>query len=201
MFPDYSKTSEEGIIAYGGDLKPERLKLAYRKGIFPWFNSHEPILWWFPDPRFVLFPKDLKVSKSMEKILRSDDFRFTENQAFEQVILNCRHIKRSGQTGTWITNEMVKAYIELHRQGMAKSFEVWQNNELVGGFYGIELNRIFCGESMFAKVPNASKAGLIRFIQKYKTKFELIDCQVHTPHLESLGAKEISAQDFLCFLN
>lgn len=200
-FPDYSFTNEYGIIAIGGDLSTERLKLAYRLGIFPWFNEDEPILWWFPDPRFVLFPAELKVSKSMRKVLRDETFSFTENQAFDQVIQNCRIIKRKGQKGSWITDEMMNAYIELHRMGLAKSVEVWQNGELVGGFYGVEGKRIFCGESMFSKVSNASKAGFIQFVQKYQDRYELIDCQVYTEHLESLGAREIPAVEFLNYLS
>ena len=199
-FPDYSETDKFGIIAYGGDLSVERLKLAYQKGIFPWFNENEPILWWFPDPRFVLFPDELKVSKSMKKILRDEIFTITENLAFEQVILNCSKIKRSGQKGTWITNEMMNAYLNLHQEGIAKSVEVWQKEELVGGFYGVERGNIFCGESMFAKVSNASKTGFIYFVQKYADKYDLIDCQVYTEHLESLGAREILAEEFISYL-
>lgn len=201
IFPDYSEANPDGILAYGGDLSVERLKLAYRKGIFPWYNPGEPILWWFPDPRFVLYPEELKVSKSMTKILRENIFEITENQAFEEVISNCQKIFRPGQCGTWITNEMKAAYLELHRIGIAKSVEVWQNDELVGGFYGIEQKRVFCGESMFAKVSNASKAGFICFVRKYQKRYELIDCQVYTPHLESLGAGEITAEEFLRYLS
>lgn len=201
IFPDYAATNSYGIIAYGGDLSVERLKLAYSKGIFPWFNENEPILWWFPNPRFVLFPDELKVSKSMRKILRNEEFQFTENNCFEEVIYNCGQINRPGQKGSWITNEMREAYIRLHKSGIAKSVEVWQNEELVGGFYGIETNGIFCGESMFAKVSNASKAGFIYFVQKYAEKYSIIDCQVYTEHLESLGAREISSDEFLKLLN
>ena len=200
-FPDYTETDKFGIIAYGGDLKTDRLSLAYKKGIFPWFNENEPILWWFPNPRFVLFPNELLVSKSMNKILRNEEFQFTENECFEDVIFNCRKIKRTGQKGSWITNEMMDAYINLHKMGLAKSLEVWQNEKLVGGFYGIETNGIFCGESMFAKVSNASKAGFIWFVQKYAEKYAVIDCQVYTEHLESLGAREISSDEFLILLN
>src|SRR5690606_2183389 len=199
-FPNYNQTDKSGIIAIGGDLNPERLKLAYEKGIFPWYNENEPIIWWFPNPRFVLFPEELKSSKSMKKILNSNQFHFTENQNFREVIRNCSSIKRKGQTGTWIHEEMVEAYTELHRQGLAKSVEVWKNDDLVGGFYGIEGKRIFCGESMFSKVPNASKAGFINFVQNNKNKYELIDCQVYTSHLESLGAREISSEEFLMYL-
>ncbi|HLV24335.1 MAG TPA: leucyl/phenylalanyl-tRNA--protein transferase [Moheibacter sp.] len=201
IFPKYEETDKSGIIAYGGDLSLERLKLAYRKGIFPWFNENEPILWWFPNPRFVLFPNELKVSKSMQKIIKNQVFSFTENKAFEKVIENCRKISRAGQTGSWITDEMTEAYIGLHKSGQAKSVEVWQAGELVGGFYGVESENVFCGESMFAKVSNASKAGFIYFVQKYKNQYELIDCQVYTNHLSSLGAREISADAFIGFLN
>jgi len=201
IFPNYSETDQFGIIAYGGDLSTERLKLAYQKGIFPWFNENEPILWWFPNPRFVLFPDELIVSKSMKKILRDETFRFTENESFERVIENCRRIQRPGQKGTWITDEMKQAYIRLHEAGIAKSVEVWQNGELVGGFYGIDQGTIFCGESMFTKVSNASKAGFIYFVQKYAAKYKLIDCQVYTDHLASLGAREILAEEFLNYLN
>ncbi len=200
-FPDYSLATSSGILAYGGDLSTERLKLAYSKGIFPWYNPDEPILWWFPDPRFVLFPDELKVSKSMQKILKDQKFQFTENRAFDKVIENCRSAYRPGQNGTWINDEILESYIELNRLGIAKSYEAWLNNELAGGFYGIELDNVFCGESMFARVSNASKAVFINFVLNHKDKFKLIDCQVHTKHLESLGAREIPAQEFLEFLN
>lgn len=200
-FPDYDEVSEEGVIALGGDLSVERLKLAYERGIFPWFNEDEPIVWWFPNPRFVLFSEELKVSKSMRKVLRENQFSFTENQCFEEVISNCKMTERPGQDGTWISDEMVKAYVELHKMGLAKSVEVWLDGKLVGGFYGIEGKRIFCGESMFTKVSNASKAGFIYFVEKYKERYELIDCQVYTEHLESLGAREIDAQDFVDYLS
>lgn len=199
-FPDYQETSKEGIIAIGGDLIPMRLQLAYEKGIFPWFNPNEPILWWFPDPRFVLFPHELKVSRSMKKILKENSFRFTENECFEEVISNCQKINRPGQSGTWISDEMKDAYIELHKMRLAKSIEVWQNGQLVGGFYGVEGKRIFCGESMFTQVPNASKAGFIYFVEKYRNKYELIDCQVPTGHMRSLGAREIPAGAFAKYL-
>lgn len=191
---------EDGLMAYGGDLSPERIWFAYQLGIFPWFNPEDEILWWCPDPRFVLFPKELKISKSMKKILRDDVFTFTENKCFEEVIKNCAKINRKDQNGTWLTEEMIKSYTQLHLFGKAKSIEVWQNNELVGGLYGLDLGNVFCGESMFAKVSNASKAGFIWFIEKYKNKFQVIDCQVYTHHLESLGAKEIPKQQFLDYL-
>jgi leucyl/phenylalanyl-tRNA--protein transferase len=198
-FPDTDLASEDGILAIGGDLSPERLLLAYQKGIFPWFESDGPILWWSPDPRFVLFPEDLKVSKSMRQFLKRTNFEVTINKDFESVISECASIKRDGQGGTWITDDMVKAYIELHTLGRAKSVEVWEDKKLVGGFYGIDLgNSVFCGESMFSKVSNASKTAFITFIQN--TNYKLIDCQVHTNHLESLGAIEIPRNDFLKYL-
>ena len=200
VFPDHSEVNDEGIIAIGGDLSVERLKLAYQKGIFPWFNEDEPIIWWFPHDRFVLFPEDLHVSKSMKKVFKDKNFTFTENKAFREVIINCSQANRKGQDGTWITNDMIEAYCKLNELGIAKSIEVWQNNELVGGFYGIEMGNIFCGESMFAKVSNASKAGFIQFVAKYHKKYELIDCQVYTEHLASLGAVEIPSDIFLDYL-
>ena len=200
VFPDHSEVNDEGIIALGGDLSVERLKLAYQKGIFPWFNEDEPIIWWFPHDRFVLFPEDLHVSKSMKKVFKDKTFTFTENKAFREVIINCSQANRKGQDGTWITNDMIEAYCKLNELGIAKSIEVWQNNEVVGGFYGIEMGNIFCGESMFAKASNASKAGFIQFVAKYHKKYELIDCQVYTEHLASLGAVEIPSDVFLDYL-
>ena len=198
-FPDVSEASADGLLAIGGDLSPERLLYAYSKGIFPWFQDKEPILWWSPDPRFVLFQKDLKVSKSMKQILKKDLFKVTENKAFKAVIENCAIAKRKDQNGTWITEEMKQAYLKLHHLGYAKSVEVWQNDQLVGGLYGIEINEnVFCGESMYSKVSNASKVGLITFIQN--SNYQLIDCQLHTKHLESLGAKHISRLDFIDYL-
>jgi len=191
----------EGLMAIGGDLSPERLIFAYQIGLFPWFNEDEPILWWCPDPRFVLFPKELKVSKSMRKILRDRKFTFTENQCFHEVIENCRHIQRPDQEGTWISEEMVSAYEKLHQQGFAKSIEVWEAGKLVGGLYGIDLGHVFCGESMFSKVSNASKAGFIDFVQKNSNQYQVIDCQVYTSHLESLGGRMIPKSEFLKFLN
>ena len=198
-FPKVSNASEEGILAIGGDLSPERLLLAYKSGIFPWFENDEPILWWSPNPRFVLFPEKLKISKSMKQVLRNSNFVVTVNQAFKEVITECSEAKREGQQGTWITQNMIEAYIKLHELGYATSVEVWLNNKLVGGLYGVDVgNGVFCGESMFAKVSNASKVGFITFIQN--TDYKLIDCQVYTSHLESLGAKEIAREDFLEFL-
>jgi leucyl/phenylalanyl-tRNA--protein transferase len=198
-FPDVSEATSEGLLAVGGDLSSERLLHAYKNGIFPWFEDEEPILWWSPDPRFVLFPDELKVSKSMKQVLKKQSFTVTTNKAFEAVIRNCANTKRKGQRGTWITEEMVASYIKLHKIDYAKSVEVWQNHELVGGLYGIDLgNGVFCGESMFAKESNASKVGFISFVQN--SEYKLIDCQLHTNHLESLGARSISRSEFLRYL-
>ena len=197
-FPDPNLLeSESGIMAFGGDLSPERLYFAYQLGLFPWYNPGEEILWWCPDPRFVLFPKDLKVSKSMRKIMRDEVFTFTENTCFREVIEECKDTFRRDQDGTWLSEELVNSIVKLNEAGIAKSIEVWQKDKLVGGFYGIQIGKIFCGESMFAKVSNASKAGFIHFIQSQKENLELIDCQIHSEHLESLGATMISKKDYL----
>ncbi|WP_456437546.1 leucyl/phenylalanyl-tRNA--protein transferase [Psychroserpens sp.] len=199
-FPDVSKATSEGLLAFGGDLSIERLILAYKIGVFPWFDDEGPILWWSPDPRFVLFPEKLKVSKSMKQVLRNSNFKITVNKDFEGVINNCSEMKRNGQQGTWITNDLKDAYIKLHKLGVAKSVEVWLDEDLVGGLYGVDLdNGVFCGESMFSKVNNASKVGFISFIQN--TNYKLIDCQVYTNHLESLGAEDISRDEFLKYLD
>ncbi len=198
-FPHVSEASVDGLLAIGGDLSPERLLYAYANGIFPWFENDEPILWWSPDPRFVIFPNELKVSKSMKQLLKGNKFRVTYNRAFKAVIEACAVSVRSGQNGTWITKNMIEAYTELHKMGYAKSVEVWQENQLVGGLYGIDLgNKVFCGESMFTKVSNASKYGFITLINN--SNFKLIDCQLHTSHLESLGGTYISRTEFLKYL-
>lgn len=187
----------EGVIAFGGDLSVERIWFAYQLGIFPWYNPGEEILWWCPDPRFVLYPDKLKVSKSMRKIMNRKVFTFSENQHFREVIKNCQEISRRGQDGTWLSDELMQTFIQLHEYGLAKSLEVWHDGELVGGFYGIRIGRVFCGESMFSKVSNASKAGFIHFVETHKDSLQLIDCQSHTEHLESLGATMISKKEFL----
>lgn len=192
---------ENGIIAIGGDLSVTRINFAYSLGIFPWFCEDDEILWWCPNQRFVLFPTEIIISKSMKKILRNNTFTFTENQCFEEVIRNCRNITRKGQPGTWISEEIIYSYTQLHKEGKAKSIEVWENSELVGGFYGVEVDDVFCGESMFSKVSNASKAGFIQFILNNQNKYKVIDCQVYSEHLESLGAKEIPKNTFLNFLD
>lgn len=200
-FPNVNEASPEGILAVGGDLSPERLLLAYKSGIFPWFNDDEPIFWWAPNPRMVLFPDELIVSKSMRNILNRNIFTVTFNQNFKDVISNCQKIKRDGQNGTWITNDMIEAYCKLHELGIAKSVEVWQNDELVGGLYGIDLGHVFCGESMFSKVSNASKVAFIALVnQLKKDNYKLLDCQVYNEHLESLGCREIERDDFMKIL-
>ena len=200
-FPDPESTeSENGLLAIGGDLSPERIFFAYQLGLFPWFNPGEEILWWCPDPRFVLFPNDLKISKSMKKILRDEVFTFTENTCFQRVMEECQNSKRNDQDGTWISKELISAFSKLQEFGIAKSFEVWQGEDLVGGFYGIQIGKVFCGESMFAKVSNASKAGFINYISKEQDNLDLIDCQIYSEHLESLGAKMISKKEYLKIL-
>jgi leucyl/phenylalanyl-tRNA--protein transferase len=202
-FPDVEESTEEGIVAVGGDLSVERLILAYTRGIFPWYSSdRSPILWWSPDPRFVLFPENLIVSKSMRPYFNQNKFKVTWDQNFEDVIKNCQKIDREDQPGTWITSKMLAAYIQLHKKGYAHSVEVWLENELVGGLYGISLGKVFFGESMFAKVSNASKFGFISLVNQLKQKgFLLIDCQQETKHLESLGANAIKRKDFIDILN
>lgn len=195
-FPPVHLAGPDGLLAIGGDLSVERLLLAYRNGIFPWYEG-EHILWWSPHPRFVLFSEELKVSKSMKQLLKQNDYDFTINMAFEKVIDNCKTITRKGQQGTWITNEVKKAYTVLHKTGFAHSAEVWNNGELAGGLYGVRLGNVFFGESMFSKESNASKYAFIKYVEQLKTEgVELIDCQVYTGHLESLGARMIPREEF-----
>ena len=201
-FPPVTTATSDGILAIGGNLSSERLLLAYKSGVFPWFNPREPILWWAPSSRMVLFFEDLIISKSMRNILNRNVFKVTFNQDFKAVISNCRSIKREGQKGTWISDEMIEAYCKLHELGIAKSVEVWQNEELVGGLYGVDLGNVFCGESMFSKVSNASKVAFISLANKLKNEnYKLLDCQVYNEHLESLGCKEIDREDFMKILN
>ncbi|MEM8506964.1 MAG: leucyl/phenylalanyl-tRNA--protein transferase [Bacteroidota bacterium] len=188
----------EGLLAVGGDLSPERLLLAYQNGIFPWFNDDSLILWWSPDPRMVLFPEKVKISKSMRKVLSGDQFQLTKNTSFNRVISQCALQKRKDQEGTWITDKIQEAYKELYKKGFAKSYEVWQNKELVGGLYGVDLGHIFCGESMFSTVSNASKFAFIKMAQEMQAEgYALIDCQVYNEHLKSLGAEEIRRDRFI----
>jgi leucyl/phenylalanyl-tRNA--protein transferase len=201
-FPNVEESTEEGIVAVGGDLSLERLILAYSKGIFPWYSDESPILWWSPDPRFVLFPSQLKISKSMRPLFNQNKFQVTFDKYFDEVIKNCQKINREDQPGTWITSDMMQAYIRLHKKGYAHSVEVWMGKELVGGLYGVSLGKVFFGESMFSKVSNASKFGFITLVTYLKQKgFLLIDCQQETKHLESLGAAAIKRKDFIEFLN
>lgn len=186
----------DGLLAIGGDLSPERLLLAYRSGIFPWY-SRKPILWWSPDPRFVLYPEELNVSHSMKQVLKKGTFRISYNECFETVVDRCRTAPREGQDGTWITRDMLRAYTTLHKQGYAMSVECWQDHDLVGGLYGVKIGRCFFGESMFAAVSNASKAAFITFVQDHAARLSIIDCQVHTHHLASLGARFVSRVTFL----
>ena len=202
LFPSPEQASAEGIVAVGGDLLPERVMLAYRKGIFPWFESDDFLLWWSPDPRMVLFPDRLKISKSMRTVLRKKQFEVTFNKAFDQVVEACAKVKRFGQNGTWITPGLMEVYSTLHIQGHAHSVEVWEEGSLVGGLYGIDLGTVFCGESMFSKSSNAIKVALIFLVKELKkNKYELIDCQVPTQHLASMGAEPISRTEFLTFLS
>ena len=202
-FPPVEEASSEGILAVGGDLSVERLLLAYKNGIFPWFDADEPILWWSPPERMVVNPHDYKVSKSIRNILNRNIFEVTVNKDFESVIKNCQTIERKGQDGTWISEDIIASYTKLHKRGYAKSFEVWQidsqsNWELVGGLYGVDLGHVFCGESMFSKVPNASKIGFVWLVNYLKeNNYKLLDCQIHNNHLEKLGAFEISRETFM----
>ena len=198
-FPDPELASEDGLLAIGGDLSVQRLLLAYRSAIFPWFSEGDPILWYAPHERFVLFPENLKISASMLKVIRSGRFRITFNQAFTEVISACANSVRKDQEGTWITDTMKSAYIQLYNLGYAHSVEVWENDVLVGGLYGVQINHVFCGESMFTRVSNASKVALIYLCQNYN--FKLIDCQVYTSHLKSMGADFISLEEYRELLN
>jgi leucyl/phenylalanyl-tRNA--protein transferase len=195
-FPDVSEATEDGLLAYGGDLKPERLILAYRSGIFPWYGRDEPILWWAPNPRLVLYLDEFKLRKSLKKRFKHFEVRY--DTAFTQVINSCSYIPRKGQMGTWLVPEMIDAYQKLFHRGYAHSVEAWQGNNLVGGLYGIAIGKMFFGESMFAKVSDASKVAFAHLVERLKDDgYELIDCQVATEHLKSLGAREISRDLFM----
>lgn len=199
-FPPVHMAEPDGLLAVGGDLTEERLLLAYSNGIFPWYEGKH-ILWWCPHPRFVLQPQEIKISKSMRPLLNNNAFKFTINTAFEAVINNCKTISRQGQDSTWITNDVKKAYIHLHKKGWAHSAEVWKDKELVGGLYGIRMGKVFFGESMFSKQSNASKYAFIKYTQLLqKEAVQLIDCQVYTEHLESMGAKMIDRPVFISLL-
>jgi leucyl/phenylalanyl-tRNA---protein transferase len=200
-FPPVSQTSPQGILAAGGDLSPERLLLAYQKGIFPWFEDNDPILWWCPEERMVLFFEELKISHSMRNIINKGIFRVTFNTCFETVMKHCQQAKRSGQYGTWISDDMIVSYSKLNQMGKAMSVEVWQNEELVGGLYGVDLGHVFCGESMFSAVSNASKMAFISLVNYLKERnYKLLDCQIYNDHLDSLGCREIPRAQFLDIL-
>lgn len=198
LFPNPALAEEDGLLAVGGDLSTERLLLAYRNGIFPWYSEDEPILWFSPHERFVLYPDELVISKSMRKVLTSGQFKITFNQCFSEVIAACAKAPRPGQNGTWITADMREAYIALHKKGYAHSVEVWMQDELAGGLYGVAVGKVFCGESMFSRVSNASKAALIHLCNS--GGYKLIDCQVYTAHLQSMGARMISREEYTAIL-
>lgn len=199
VFPNPELADPDGLLAIGGDLKPSRLMLAYHNGIFPWFSEGDPICWYAPLERCVIFPNRVTISKSMAKLFKEDFFKVTYDEAFEQVIESCAKIGRKDQDGTWITGDMRQAYINLFKLGYAHSVEVWHEGKLVGGLYGIQIHKVFCGESMFSKMSNASKYALIWLCQK--KKFKLIDCQLPNDHLMSMGAEMISSEDYLHYLN
>ncbi len=195
-FPPHHHASKDGVLALGGDLSIERLRYAYQNGIFPWFNEGEPIVWYSPEERMVLYPDELKISKSMRQFLKKKDFKVTVNQDFEGVISQCKNILRKDQEGTWITDDMKQAYVNLFHAGDVKSIEVWKADKLVGGLYGVDLkNGVFCGESMFSKASNMSKVAFIYLVKELG--YRLIDCQVYNDHLASLGAREITREQFL----
>lgn len=201
VFPPADLADESGLLAVGGDLSAERLKLAYGMGIFPWFDEDLPIMWHSPDPRMVLWPEDLRVNRSLRKAMRKEPYRITLDTAFHEVICACSTVYRPGQGGTWITDDMIAAYDELHRQGYAHSVEAWLGEELVGGLYGVSLGSAFFGESMFAEAPNASKIAFATLVEQLQSwGVDMIDCQVHTEHLEHFGAYEISRGEFLARL-
>ena len=196
IFPNPREASQEGLVAWGGDLKPDRVISAYLQGIFPWYNENDPILWWSPDPRLVLYPKDIKISKSLRRSMKKFEVRIDTN--FEAVMRKCRDVRVDKKEGTWILEEVIETYTEIYRRGLAKSFEVYYEGELVGGLYGIDLGRIFCGESMFAKKSDASKTALVHLAWWcIENGYELIDCQVPSEHLKRMGAVEISREAFL----
>jgi leucyl/phenylalanyl-tRNA---protein transferase len=199
-FPPVHLAEPDGLLAMGGDLSPERLLLAYRNGIFPWYEG-DVILWWSPHPRFVLLPSELKINQAARSLLNKNAFEFTVNKSFRDVIHHCKRIKRPGQEGTWITNEVEKAYCRLHEMGHAHSAEVWKDGKLVGGLYGIKMGKVFFGESMFSEQSNASRFAFINYVQLLKEEgIELIDCQVYTEYLESFGARMIERSDFIVLL-
>ncbi len=198
LFPDPELAEPDGLLAVGGDLTTDRLLLAYQKGIFPWYSDDTPILWYSPHERFVLFPDELKISSSMRRVLNAIRFDVTFDTCFADVIEECSTVERKDQDGTWITADMKAAYIQLHHEGHAHSIEIWQNDVLVGGMYGVAVGDVFCGESMFSKVSNASKIAVITLCQS--GKYKLLDCQVHSDHMESMGARMIARKEYMAML-
>jgi leucyl/phenylalanyl-tRNA--protein transferase len=197
-FPPPHLASEDGLLAVGGDLSQERLLLAYRMGIFPWFSDNEPILWWSPDPRLVLYPHEIKISKTLKKIIKKETFRVTMDLAFNEVINQCAQVRLQKNQGTWIIEDIIKAYLRLHESGFAHSVEVWCHGKLAGGLYGVSLGKCFFGESMFNNISNASNIALVKLVEYLeKLSFDLIDCQVTTEHLIRFGAREIPRTLFL----
>ena len=202
LFPPVGMADPDGLLAFGGDLSVDRLLLAYFSGIFPWYSDESPILWFSPDPRFVLFPDNLRVSKSLRRVIKSEQFTVTMDEAFPLVVKNCREINRPSGPGTWIADDMKQAYIALHEAGHAHSVEVWQGDNLVGGLYGVIVGKCFCGESMFMRVSNASKVGFVWLVEKLKAEgFNMIDCQMTTEYLRSFGAIEIPRERFIGILD
>ncbi len=201
VFPPPELADDDGLLAIGGDLSVKRLILAYSMGIFPWYSDKDPILWWSPDPRLVLIPSELKVSRSLRQTIKKDIYRVTTSTVFKDVIRNCATIRRKGQGGTWITEDMIKAYVRLHKAGYAHSVESWDGDELAGGFYGVMMGKAFFGESMFAKKTDASKVAFATYAAMLAEKgFELIDCQVTTEHMKRFGAREIPRTEFMKLL-
>ena len=198
VFPSPQLARREGLLAIGGDLSQERLLLAYRMGIFPWYSADEPIMWWSPDPRLVLYPSEFRVSRSLKKTIRKKVFDLTVDEAFESVINACARSRTKADEGTWIVEDMIAAYCRLHESGLAHSVEAWQDGKLVGGLYGVSLGKCFFGESMFTHISNASKVALVALVEHLQAlEFSLIDCQISTPHLLSFGAQEIPRIRFL----
>lgn len=198
VFPPVDLAEPDGLLAVGGDLSEDRLLAAYSLGIFPWYSEGSPLLWWSPDPRTVLLPAELKVSRRLERVIRREEFQVTFDRAFAEVVRNCVEVHRTRSGGTWITAEMAEAYVRLHRIGLAHSVEAWQSGELAGGLYGISLGGVFCGESMFTLRSNASKVAFVTLVRRLGERgFSLIDCQMKTDHLASFGAREVARSDFI----
>lgn len=201
IFPSPRSANEHGVVAYGGDLNPNRIIQAYRQGIFPWFESDDNLLWWSPNPRMILYPEKIKISKSLKLVIKKNTFKVTFNKDFEEVIESCSNIKRLGQKGTWITSGLKESFLNLHEKGLAMSVEVWKDSKIVGGLYGLDLGNVFCGESMFSKSSNASKVALVNLSSELrKNNYKFIDCQIPTEHLKSMGGEEVSRDDFLKLL-